>query len=104
MESSTNFSAGLKLAYQQLEAEGKLEDQDKQVIGKVLSEPVMFTADGVPVMVMKRLHMAVRRLYAKSLGVIAVVGWIDWTKMVEWLKANWLQIVKLALAIVPLVL
>ena len=104
MESSVNFSAGLKAAYQQLEAEGKLQEQDKQVIGRMLNEPVLFTADGVPVLAMKRLHLEVRRMYSQTLGLIAVVGWIDWTKIVEWIKAHWLDIVKIAVSIIPFIL
>jgi hypothetical protein len=104
METSANFSAGLKLAYTQLEAEGKLQEQDKQVIGRMLTEPVLFTADGVPVLAMKRLHLAVRRMYAKSLGAVAFIGKIDWTKIVDWLKAHWLDIVKIAVSIIPFIL
>lgn len=100
-ETSTNFSRGLSDAYKQLEAEGKLTDQDKRVIGGVIERPVMFDPDGLPILAMKRLHLAVRRLYAKSHGLVAVVGWIDWTKVVDWLKENWMTIVKLALMILP---
>ena len=104
MESSVNFSAGLKLAYTQLEAEGRLQDEDKQAIGRMLNEPVIFTADGVPILAMKRLHLAVRRLYAKSLGAVAFIYWIDWTKVVDWIKAHWLDIVKIAVSILLFVL
>lgn len=101
METTANFSVGLGLAYKALEAENRLDEEGRRVIGKIIEQPVIFTPDGIPILAMKRLHAAIRRLYAKALGFVAIVGAIDWTKLVDWLKENWLTIVKIALTIIP---
>lgn len=94
MESTTNFKAGLEAAYEQLNREGRLSDTDRRVVGELLRNPVMTGPRGQRIFAMKRAHFRVRRYYARKTG--AVLGFeIDWTKIVEWLKENWAQIVKI---------
>lgn len=104
METTANFAAGLKIAYHAMEFEGRLDEQGRQVIGKIIEQPVIFSPDGVPILAMKRLHVAIRRLYAKMLGFVAVIGAIDWTKVIDWIKENWLTIVKIAITIIPFII
>lgn len=103
MESTTNFAAGLQLAHDQLLAEGKLKKEDGELVRNLLANPVVRRPNGVRVRPVYRTHVRVRTLYAKTQKVI-VIGAVDWTKLVEWLKENWPQVIKTILTVLMFII
>lgn len=95
METTANFRAGLQTAYDELSREGKLSATDHEIAGKVLSEPYRRKERRIALL---RAHIRVRRLYARKTGAI-LPRTLDWTKLVEWLKANWFEVVKILASI-----
>jgi len=97
METTWNFQAGLRAAYNELAAEGKIT-KEAQVVGEICG-----ARRGQRWVQAIRSHRAVRREYCRQLGR-RVVGAINWTAIKEWIKANWVTILKIILAIAPLLL
>lgn len=103
MEATTNFAAGLQLAHDQLAAEGKLKREDGELVRKLLANPVIRRSNGERVRPIYRTHVRVRTLYAKTKKVV-VIGALDWTKMVEWLKEHWLEVIKTILTVLMFII
>lgn len=100
MENTANFKAGLQAAYDQLNAEGRLSATDHEAVGKLLSESVV-TRNGRRIFAMRRAHLRVRRLYARKTGII-LPRTLDWNKLVEWLKANWINVIRILISLLIL--
>ena len=106
MESTNNFTRGLRAAYKQLEAEGKLTQHDRQVVGQLLERPVM-QHRGQRIFAMNRVHARVRMMYCRQQSdllfplLFVWPAFIDWEAIVEWIKDNWLDILKIILTILP---
>jgi hypothetical protein len=58
---------------------------------------------GRKIRAMYRLHLRTRAMYAK-LNNVVVVSNLDWTKLVQWIKDHWVEIVRLILTIVPFII
>jgi hypothetical protein len=100
LELTTNFRAGLKAAYDSLDLEGSLTERDHQVVGQLLENPVLTSPGGERIFAMKRVHLRVRRYYARQMGAPFPFD-IDWTKIVDWIKEHWVDIIRIILAILP---
>jgi hypothetical protein len=105
MEPTPNFAAGLVEARKQLAAEGKLSKEDDAAVSTLLAKPVVKRPDGTKFRAMYRVHYRVRALYAKLKRVegVVVVGNIDWTKIVSWIKEHWVEIIRIILTIIPFI-
>jgi hypothetical protein len=103
MEATANFAAGLQMAHDQLLAEGKLKKEDGVAVRKLLANPLVVKPNGDRIRPIYRAHVRVRTLYVKSQRLI-VIGALDWTKLVEWLKEHWMEVVKTILSIVLFIL
>jgi len=103
MEPTPNFAAGLQMAHDQLLAEGKLKKEDGEAVRKLLATPIVRRPNGERIRPIYRTHVRVRTLYAKTEKVI-VIGALDWTKMVEWLKEHWVEIVKTILTVLMFII
>lgn len=93
METTANFKAGLQAAYDELDREGKLGDTDRQVFGELFRNPEP-TIRSKRVFAVRRAHFRIRRYYARKTGITLPFE-IDWTKIVAWIKENWVEIVKI---------
>jgi hypothetical protein len=102
LEPTTNFAAGLELARNELRTEKKLDTNHAKVVGAILDKPVM-EREGKKIRAMYRAHVRTRILYAKLTPGV-VIGNLDWTKLVQWIKDHWQEIVRIILAIVPFIL
>ena len=100
MEPTTNFAKALRTAYQELDTAGKLTQQDKQVVGQLLDNPVMTGPNGKEVLAMLRVHRKVRRFYLTSSHVVAVAR-INWEELIGWMKDHWVEIVRIILSVLP---
>jgi hypothetical protein len=106
VESTINFARGLRAAYKELEAEGKLSQQDRQAVGQLLDRPVM-QHSGQTIFAMKRVHARVRMMYCRQQSdlfaplLFVWPAFIDWESLVEWFKDNWLDVLKIILTILP---
>lgn len=103
MEPTANFAAALQMAHDQLAAEGKLKKEDGELVRKLLANPVVRLKNGDRVRPIYRTHVRVRTLYAKTQKVI-VIGALDWTKLVAWLKEHWVEIVKTILTVLMFII
>lgn len=101
MESTQNFQSGLLLAYNDLLREKRLSRRDRKVVGRLLQHPFI-VVNGRRIHAMGRVHLRIRRLYAKHLGFAPIN--LDWTTIVQWIKDNWADIVRLILVILPFLL
>lgn len=102
MEATANFMAGLRAAYDELDQEGTLTAKDRETAQRMFKGPVL-RRSGKRVIATRILHQRVRRLYARTTGAILPFE-IDWTKIVEWIKENWLTIVKIMLSLLMFVI
>jgi hypothetical protein len=102
LEPTTNFAAGLELARNELRSEKKLNEKDAKVVGAILDKPVM-EHKGRKVRAMYRTHLRALVLYDKLTPGVAILN-LDWTKLVQWIKDHWQEIVRIILAIVPFIL
>ena len=102
MEPTQNFAAGLELARAELAKEGKLDEKDGKLVGTILARPVV-EHEGKKIRAMYRLHLRTRALYAKLHNAV-VVSNLDWTKLVQWLKEHWKEIVLFIVKIVPFII
>ena len=102
MEPTPNFAAGLAQARAELEKEGKLNERDGRAVTALLDKPVI-EKDGRKIRAMYRVHIRTRAMYAK-LNNVVVVNNLDWTKLVEWLKEHWVEIVRIILSVIPFIL
>jgi len=84
-----------------LNREGKLSATDHKAIGELLAAPVGPRKRN-RIFAMKRAHFRVRRYYARKTGVTLPFE-IDWTAIVEWIKAHWVDIVKLLFSLLVLI-
>lgn len=92
METTANFEAGLQAAYDELHAEGKLTLRDRHVYRKLQKHRVH---------AIERIHHRTREHFLATGGKIAdAVKGIDWTKVKDWLKANWMHIAQIIISIV----
>ena len=98
LESTANFKAGLKTAYDELDREGKLSETDHRVVGELLRRPVRTGRNGERIFAMKRAHFRVRRYYARKTGIFLPFE-IDWTKITAWIKEHWVDIVKILVSL-----
>lgn len=98
METSWNFQAGLRQAYHELAAEGKLTGEEKQIVGEIAH-----ARRGIRWFQNMRAHRAVRREYCRQQGR-RIFGAINWQAMVDWIKANWVTILKIILSLAILVI
>lgn len=103
MEPTPNFAAGLAEARRQLAAEGKLSKEDDAAVTNLLAKPVIVRPDGTKFRPLYRVHYRVRTLYMKLDGAVIVIGNLDWTKLVSWLKEHWVEVVKIILMVLPLI-
>jgi hypothetical protein len=103
MEPTPNFAAGLTEAYRQLKSEGKLSKEHDEAVSTLLAKPVVTRKDGTKFRGMYRVHLRTRSMYAK-LNNAVVIGNLDWTKLVAWLKEHWVEVVQIILKILPLIL
>lgn len=97
METTFNFQAGLSAAYHELLAEGKIT-KEALVVGELCH-----ARRGHHWLQSIRAHRAVRREYCRQQGH-RIFGAINWKGMVEWIKANWVTILKIILSLAPLFL
>lgn len=102
VEPTQNFAAGLELARAELAKEGKLDERDARIVKALLDKPVI-EREGRKIRVMYRVHVRTRALYAKLHNGI-VIGNMDWTKMVQWIKDHWREIVRFIITIAPFLL
>jgi hypothetical protein len=100
-ETAFNFQAGLRIAYNELGKEGKLSADAKQAVGGLIG--VQREQRGRKLFQLIRSHRAVRQLYVQKTGAPRVRA-INWTAIVEWIKANWVTILRIILTIAPLLL
>lgn len=98
MEPTANFAAGLAEARRQLAEEGRLTKEDDEAVRTVLSKPIVIREDGTKVRVMYRVHVRARNLYAKLQRTV-LIGNVDWTALVQWLKDHWVEIVRTILTV-----
>lgn len=97
METTANFKAGLQAAYDELNREGKLSETDHRAVGDLLRNPEVMVR-GRRIFALKRAHFRVRRYYARKMGIILPFE-IDWTKIKNWIKEHWVDIVKILLSV-----
>jgi len=98
METAWNFQAGLRQAYHELSAEGKLTGEEKQVVGEIAH-----ARRGIRWIQNIRIHRAVRREYCRQQGR-RIFGAINWKGMVDWLKENWIHVLKIILSLAVFVI
>jgi hypothetical protein len=106
MEPTPNFAAGLVEARKQLAAEGKLSKEDDAAVSTLLAKPTVKRPDGTKFRAMYRVHYRTRLLYVKlkrASGEI-VIGNLDWTKLVAWIKEHWVEILRIILTVIPFIL
>jgi len=97
MESTQNFQSGFERAYRELKAEGRTTEQDDRAVKAMLSGP--FTSrSGERVYPMRRLHRRTRRYYTMKTGAAWNIS-IDWESIIQWIKDNWMEILKLMLTL-----
>lgn len=95
MESTADFESALMDVYKEREAAGELSFHDRRVFAKLKHHRER---------AIERIHRRVREHYIASNKITDAAKAIDWTKVKDWLKANWVQIVQIILAIVFLFL
>lgn len=98
METSFNFQSGLRQAYNELAKEGKLSADEKQLVGELVR-----VRRGRKLVQLVRSHRAVRKYYLQKTGE-PVLKRIDWNSIVQWIKDHWVDILKIILAVAPLLL
>ena len=98
METCFNFQDGLRAAYNELAREGKLSADAKQVVGDLVR-----IRRGRKLIQLFRAHRAVRKHYCAKTGAPRVRA-INWSAIVEWIKANWVTILRIILTVAPLLL
>jgi len=102
VESTKNFADGLELARAELSKDGKPDEKDGRVIRALLDKPVI-ERDGRKIRALYRVHVRTRAMYAK-LNRGASIGNLDWTKLVQWIKDHWMEIVRIILTVAPFIL
>ena len=102
VEPTQNFAAGLELARAELAKEGKLNERDGRLVRAILDKPVI-EHEGRKIRAMYRVHVRTRAMYAK-LNNAVVIGNLDWTKLVTWIKEHWVEIVRFIITIAPFLL
>jgi hypothetical protein len=102
MEPTTNFAHGLELARAELDRDGKLSNRDNRLITRLLEQPVMVGPNGRPIRALVRVHRRTRTLYNRLQKSFPLT--LDWTKIVQWIKDNWLQIIRIILTVVPFII
>jgi len=102
VEPTANFAAGLELARAELAKEGKLDEKDGRLVSAILDKPVI-EHEGRKIRAMYRVHVRTRAMYAK-LNNAVVIGNLDWTKLVQWLKEHWREIVRFIITVAPFIL
>jgi len=98
MEVVSNFQFGLREAYSQLEAEGRVGDLDatqQKSLMQLCTMPAPATRAE-----MRRIHRRVRRLYIADTDSPPSLT-IHWGAIVEWIKANWKTILSIILKVLP---
>lgn len=90
MDTTDNFLRGLALAYESRRSEGLLTRREQKVITRFLNMPRGAAH--------RQVHRMVRHQYIKDHPLI---GAIDWTTVVDWIKANWNTILRIILTILP---
>lgn len=103
MEPTPNFAAGLAEARKQLAAEGKLSKEDDSAVATLMAKPVVVRPDGTRYRAMYRVHYRARNLYVK-MNRIVLIGPLDWTKLVDWIKEHWFEIMRIVFTILPFIL
>lgn len=91
METTANFEAGLMAVYAEREQDGSLTHHERRIFARLKHHREH---------AIERIHRHVRHRYIKLGGLVDKVKGIDWTKVKDWLKANWPQIVQIILSIV----
>lgn len=95
METTADFETALMAVYTDKEADGTLSRHDRRVFRKLKNHRER---------AIEHIHRRVRRHYLEANKITDAAKAIDWTKVKDWLKANWVQIVQIILAIVFLFL
>lgn len=89
MESTSNFRVGIQKAYD--ESKDTLSKRDARVVKRFLELSEASVA---------RVHRRIRAIYIRRQRLSSDVG-IDWTTIIEWIKENWITILKVILSVLP---
>jgi hypothetical protein len=104
METTANFKAGFGQAYAELRAADQLSLQDGRAVGALLAHDLLTTPSGLRINGIRRSHRVVRRLYCHKHNLPLRSAVLDWTSLVDWIKENWVEIVRFILALLPFLL
>lgn len=101
MEATSNFAHALETVYNERKESGLLVKGDVAVFN-LIRQPMQMGPNGF-VNNMDRVHRRVRRLYIrKTWDLSALFVDMDWNSILDWLKENWDEILKIILVIIPL--
>lgn len=104
IESTSTFLRGLQAAFDQKSREGTLSARDRKVIRQVLDNPVMLDPrDGKQKQVQKIAHSGTRTEYLRLNNFRHPLEHIQWDvdSIVAWIKAHWMDILRVLLTLLP---
>lgn len=103
MEPTSNFSLALKSVLNQRKAAGLSVNGDL-LVSRMCDHPFA-SIHGETVNLMDRAHRQVRRYYIRQTWSIrSLFGSIDWSTITDWLYEHWDDILRILLAILPLLI
>ena len=102
MEPTSNFAHALELARAELDKDGTLSRRDSRIVTRLLEQPVMVGPNGRPIRALVRVHRRTRSLYNRLQKEFPLT--LDWTKIIQWIKDNWMQIIRIILTVVPFII
>jgi len=98
MESVVNFTRAFESVFDEMKAAGRVNDRDGKMLAGMLTHPARTTKHGLRVNRMNRSHRRVRWLYLREHG-LPFGTTLDWNTLIQWIKDNWVEIVKAILFI-----
>lgn len=98
MESTVNFTRAFESVFDEMKAAGRVNERDGKLIGGMLTHPARTTKSGVRVNRMNRSHRRVRWMYLREHNLPFSTK-LDWNSLIDWIRENWVEIVKAILFI-----